>query len=180
MQKVLGQVYADVSRDFTLNELLAGAPGGRGNNQRHIERLLEVGVLMEGARRGRQRSIGANTQYFLYEELRSIALKTFGLREPLLDALKPFSDKITEAFVFGSIAKKTDTRRSDIDLIVVGEVSIMEISEAISKLENSLHRSVHMSLYGAQEWLDLKANDPVVAQISTGPKLMILPNDSSN
>ena len=163
---------------FTLTELLENAPGGRGNNQRQIERLIEVGVLEEGARRGRQRCIRANTTYFLYDELRSIAMKSFSMREPLLKALMPFSDKITEAFVFGSIAKQTDKSRSDIDLIVVGDASIIEISEAISDLEAKLHRPIHMSLYNSEEWLDLKANDPVVAQIATGQKMMVLENNN--
>ena len=87
IQKVLGQTYSHLDQDFTLNELLANAPGGRGTNQRHIDRLIQAGVLTEGPRRARQRAIRANTNYFLFDELRSIALKTFALKEPLQAAL---------------------------------------------------------------------------------------------
>jgi predicted nucleotidyltransferase len=174
MQKVLSQVYADPDRDFMLNELLANAPGGRGNNQRHIENFLAMGVLVEGERRGRQRCIRANKEYFLYEEFRSIASKTFSLKEPLVETLKPFKNQIVEAFVFGSIAKNTDTSRSDVDLIVVGDAPMTEISEAIANVEKLLLRPVNMSLYGQQEWVDLVANDPVVAQIATGQRMEII------
>jgi predicted nucleotidyltransferase len=174
MQKVLSQVYADPERDFTLSDLLANAPGGRGNNQRHIENFLDVGVLVEGERRGRQRCIKANKEYFLYEELRSIASKTFSLKEPLTDALMPFRHQIVEAFVFGSIAKNTDTSRSDVDLIVVGDAPMMEISEAIANVEKTLMRPVNMSLYSAQEWTELVETDPVVAQIAKGKRMEII------
>ncbi len=177
IQKVLGQVYADPARSFTLNELLANAAGGRGNNQRQIERLLKYGALEEGPRRGRQRCIKANASYFLYNELRSIALKSFALKEPLLAALKPFQDQIEEAFVFGSIAKGTDTNRSDVDLIVVGEAPIMKITAMISGVEQTIGRAIHLSLYSPQEWRQLKTSDPVLAQIANGPKLRILPDD---
>ena len=177
IQKVLGQAYSHLDHAFTLNELLADAPGGRGTNQRHIETLLEAGVLTEGPRRGRQRAIKANPDYFLFEELRSIAMKTFALKEPLLAALRPFQARIQEAFVFGSIAKRTDTSRSDIDLIVVGEAPLLELTQALSTTEKTLKRTINMSLYAPDEWADLKENDPILAQIARGQKIRILPND---
>ena len=180
IQKVLGQTYSHLDQAFTLNELLAGAPGGRGTNQRHIERLIQAGVLTEGPRRARQRAIKANPNYFLFEELRSIALKTFALKEPLLAALQPFTDLIHEAFVFGSIAKQTDTAQSDIDLIVVGNAALLAITEVIGNAEQSLKRTITMSLYAPDEWAALKARDPVLMQIANGPKIRILPDDIAN
>ncbi len=180
IQKVLGQTYSHLDRDFTLNELLVNAPGGRGTNQRHIDRLIQAGVLAEGPRRARQRSIRANTNYFLFDELRSIALKTFALKEPLHDALRPFKDQIQEAFVFGSIAKQTDTSQSDIDLIVVGSAPLLAITEVISQVEETLKRTINLSLYAPDEWASLKANDAVLVQIANGPKIRILPDDIAN
>ena len=180
IQKVLGQTYSHLDQDFTLNELLAGAPGGRGTNQRHIDRLIQSGVLTEGPRRARQRSIKANTGYFLFDELRSIALKTFALKEPLVAALQPFKHQIQEAFVFGSIAKQNDTAQSDIDLIVVGTPALLAITEVIGQAEQTLKRTINMSLYAPDEWAALKANDPVLAQIANGPKIRILPDVIAN
>ena len=180
IQKVLGQTYSHLDQDFTLNELLANAPGGRGTNQRHIDKLIQTGVLTEGPRRARQRSIKANTGYFLFDELRSIALKTFALKEPLQAALQPFADQIQEAFVFGSIAKQTDTAQSDIDLIIVGNAALLAITEVIGQAEQTLKRTINLSLYAPDEWAALKARDPVLAQIANGPKIRILPDDIAN
>ena len=174
---MLGQTYSHLDQDFTLNELLANAPGGRGTNQRHIDRLIQTGVLTEGPRRARQRSIKANTGYFLFDELRSIALKTFALKEPLQAALQPFKDQIQEAFVFGSIARQTDTAQSDIDLIIVGSAPLLAITEVISQAEQALKRTISMSLYAPDEWATLKGNDAVLVQIANGPKIRILPDD---
>jgi predicted nucleotidyltransferase len=178
MQKVLRMVFADPGRTFTLNELLAGAGGGHGSSQRQIDRLISVGVLTEEARRGRQRSIKANTAFFLYPELRSIAQKSFGLAEPLRDALEPFKSEIEEAFVFGSVAKGTDTQRSDVDLIVVGHASFMDLTAAMFKVEQALGRPIHLSLYTPGEWANLKATDQVLSQISEGSKMRLLPYDT--
>ena len=176
MQKVLGLVFAEPERSFTLNELLDRAAGGRGNSQRQIEKLLAAGVLDEGPRRARQRCIKANTRFFLYPELRSIARKSFGLAEPLREALKPFEAAIDEAFVFGSVAKGTDTHRSDVDLIVVGNAQLKELTNALFAAEESIGRPMHLNLYTPDEWAHLKATDPVLARISDSSKIRILPD----
>ena len=44
-----------------------------------------------------------------------------GLVGPLEEALAPFRDRIQVAFVYGSIAKGTDTAQSDIDLMVISD-----------------------------------------------------------
>jgi predicted nucleotidyltransferase len=180
MQNVLALLYAEPERGYTLNELLERAAGGRGNSQRQIERLIAAGVLQEEPRRGRQRSIKANTGFFLYPELRGIAMKSFGLAEPLRDALAPFERQIDEAFVFGSVAKASDTHRSDVDLIVVGRARLMKLTSALAKAEQALGRPVHLSLYAADEWDELKRSDPILKQISDDSKIRILPRETTH
>jgi predicted nucleotidyltransferase len=174
VQKVLGAVLAQPDRAFTLRELLHLAASGRGGAQLQIERLLEAGVLIEEPRRGRQRSIRANKEFFLYPELQSIVRKSFGVKEPLMRALQPFEQDIQEAFVFGSVAIGADSSRSDIDLAVIGHAQFTEISSALHALEQELGRPIHLNFYDPEEWRDLVANDPVVSKIAKGPKLELM------
>lgn len=174
VQRILGATLADPDRAFLLSELLDVAAGGRGGAQQQIERLLQAGVLTEGPRRGRQRSIRANKDFFLFEELASIARKSFGVREPLQRALEPLAADIQQAFVFGSVAKGADSGRSDIDVAVIGHVPLRDATQAFLKVEQELGRPIHLSLYDPQEWADLVARDPVVARIAKGPKLELI------
>lgn len=174
LQRVLGATLLQPDRSFTLQELLRLADSGRGSGQKQIDRLVEAGVLKEDARRGRQRSIRANTEFMLYPELLGIARKSFAVVEPLKEALAPFADHITSAFVFGSVAKGTDSGRSDIDLIVVGSAPLLELSEALNLVERCLLRPVNFSLYEPAEWAALVESDPIMAQIAQGPTLRIL------
>ncbi|QBQ99738.1 nucleotidyltransferase domain-containing protein [Paraburkholderia pallida] len=174
LQRVLGATLLQPDHSFTLQELLRLASSGRGSAQKQIDRLVEAGVLREDARRGRQRSIRANTEFVLYPELVSIARKSFAVVEPLKEALEPFAGQIRSAFVFGSVAKGTDGGRSDIDLIVIGSAPLLELSEALHKAEQGLLRPVSFSLYEPTEWAALIQSDPVVAQIALGPTLKVL------
>jgi uncharacterized protein len=176
VQRVLGTTLTHPDQSFTLQELLRRAASGRGSAQKQIDHLVHAGVLMEEPRRGRQRSIRANTEFFLYPELRSIALKTFGLIEPVRDALQAHADRIQEAFIFGSVAKGTDTDKSDVDVMVVGTVPPLELFDAANELQQTLGRKVQFNVYEPEEWRDLVEHDPVVAQIVKGPQLKVMPH----
>lgn len=174
VQRVLGLALTQPDRAFTLAELLREAGSGRGSTQLQIERLVSAGVLVEEPRRGRQRSIRANTEFFLYPELSSIALKTFGLAHPIAEALAPLVDRIEQAFVFGSVAKALDSGKSDIDVMVVGDVTHLELVEVADKLQSRLHRALQFVLYDPVEWRDLVESDPVIRQIVSGPRLQVV------
>ncbi|KIF83473.1 MULTISPECIES: nucleotidyltransferase domain-containing protein [Noviherbaspirillum] len=176
VQNILRVVYATPDKSFMLKDLIERAGTGRGNGQRHVELLLAAGVLKEGPRQGRQRTISANTKFPLYPELQSICRKSFGLIEPIRDALRPFEEEIGEAFVFGSVARGADTHQSDIDLMVVGTAPMMEVMETLAKAEEVLGRPVHLNMYTPEEWADLRVHDPVVSHISTDSIVRILPN----
>lgn len=178
-QRMLSLVLATPERAFTLKELQDKAGGSHSSSQTQIERLIASGVLVEDPRRGWQRSIRVNTSFFLYPELKSIALKSFGLATPIRQALIPFAAAIKEAFVFGSVAKAKDTHQSDIDLIVVGNPPYLEVSEAVLGAETQISRSIHLSIYGTDEWEQLKQTDSVLAQIDASSKIKVLPDDQT-
>ncbi|WP_296661751.1 nucleotidyltransferase domain-containing protein [Paraburkholderia sp.] len=174
LQRVLGATLLQPDRSFTLRELLRLAENGRGSTQKQVDRLVEIGVLLEDARRGNQRSIRANPEFIFYPELLSIARKSFAVVEPLREALEPFAGHITSAFVFGSVAKGTDRGQSDIDLIVVGDAPLLELSGALHTAEQDLMRSVNFSSYTPDEWAELVKSDPIMSQIAQGPILKIV------
>lgn len=180
VKNILRAVYSAPEQSFMLNELLGRAGHGRGNSQRHIERLIDAGVLEEAPRHGHQRSIRANKNFALYPELLSICKKSFGLLEPIREALAPFKSQISEAFLFGSVAKGTDTHHSDIDLMIIGDAPMLALSEAMLKVEKELGRPVHLNVYGPDEWANLKAADPVLSRISLDSITRILPDDTTN
>lgn len=179
VQNILRTVYASPDESFMLSELIDRAGGGRGNGQRQVERLLQSGVLKEDGRKGRQRAIKANVKFALYPELLSICRKSFGLAEPIREALKPFAARIDEAFVFGSAARGEDSHRSDIDLMVVGDAALLDLSEALYHAEKTLGRPIHLNMYAPAEWRRLREQDPVISQIADGVKEEILLNEQT-
>jgi predicted nucleotidyltransferase len=75
------------------------------------------------------------------------------LTQPLRKALQPYSDKIDAAFVYGSVARGTDTARGDIDLMVIGdELDYSELYTATRNAENILARKVSPIFLSPDDW----------------------------
>ncbi|QND64920.1 type II toxin-antitoxin system prevent-host-death family antitoxin [Mesorhizobium loti] len=98
------------------------------------------------------------------------------LTEPLKESLSPYFHSIKSAFVYGSIAKGTDTERSDIDLMVVGDnLNFSELYSAAQNAELKLGRKVSPTFLSPQEW-QRKASQKgsFVRRISTLPKIFLI------
>jgi len=174
-QRLLAPLLTQPHRSFSVSELLRLSGAGRGAGQLQLQKLLSAGVVLD-ERVGNQRRIRVNAEFPLYSELRSICLKSFGLAERLRAVLKPFGKRVQQAFVFGSVARNTDRHDSDIDLMVVGTVTLMKLNDVLAPLEAELGRKIHVNLYAPRGW-ELAKRDKVVAAMLAEPILRILPDD---
>ena len=50
-------------------------------------------------------------------------MKTAGIADVLREAITKFRDRITLAFVHGSVAEQREKAGSDVDMVVVGDVT---------------------------------------------------------
>jgi predicted nucleotidyltransferase len=67
-------------------------------------------------------------------------MDTFGLG-PIREAFEPYARAIRSAFVYGSVAKGTDTAHSDIDLLVIGDdLDYADLYAAAQDVERKLRR----------------------------------------
>jgi len=176
-QRILAPLLLSPERRLRVSELLALSGKGHGATQKHIQNFVDAGLLLEH-RQGNQRYLQINQKFPIYEELRSICIKSFGLRETLAQALEPLRSQITEAFVFGSVASQTDRADSDIDLMVIGAVSLLDLMEVIADLETKLKRQIHTNLYEESDWQQLITHDPLIKKIIESPTLTVIPNAS--
>lgn len=151
-RRVLGLLFGSPDRSYYANEIVRFAGAGIGTVQRELERLAAA-QLVTVSRRGNQKHYQANREAPIFEELRGIALKTFGLADHLRAALAPLAKRIRAAFVYGSVAKGTDTASSDVDVMIVSnELSFPDTIKALTKAEHEVGRSVNPSVYGEDEW----------------------------
>lgn len=150
-QRVLGYLFGQPERSFFANELIHLVGAGSGAVQRELKRLADCG-LVTVRKIGNQKHFQANPQAPIYQELCGITQKTFGLANPLMEALKPVGAEIEAAFVYGSVAKGQDTASSDIDLMIVSEtLSYADVMLALDAAQARLGRPINPTVYSRAE-----------------------------
>lgn len=178
-QRVLGLLFGSPGRAFSVNELIQTTGAGSGAIQREIARLSGSGLLsMEQV--GNQKRYRANPDSPIHDELVAIVGKTFGLAMPIGDALAPLADRIELAFVYGSVAKRSDTAASDIDLMVVSdELTYADVVSALHPLIERLGREVNPTLYSRAELRKRReAGNAFVERVLAQPKLWVIGDES--
>lgn len=174
-QKVLGLLFGAPDRSFYTNEIVRWAGIGTGAVQRELKRLSDVGLL-DVSCIGNQKHYRANTASPLFHELRSIVIKTFGLADLLLARLLATKRNIDVAFIYGSVAKGTDTAQSDVDLMIVGrDLSYADLTTELSDAEASLGRKVNPTIYTPQELRrKLRRQNAFLRKVMEQPKIFLI------
>jgi predicted nucleotidyltransferase len=169
-QRVLGFLYGQPERSFFASELIELTKSGSGAVQRELARLIDSG-LVTSRPIGRQRHYQANSKAPIYDELRSIIVKTAGFAEPLRMALAPLASQISLALLYGSVAHGTATAASDIDLLVVADDLILEdLYSALALVESQLGRKISPTLYTVQEFTRRRNNgNPFLNKVLARP-----------
>jgi len=150
-QAVLALLYGQADTSFYTKQVLDAVKTGRGTVQRELKNLTDTGIIIREVQ-GRQVYYRANEKCPIFNELKSIVRKTFGVADVLRQSLAPKADKVRLAFIFGSVARSADDRRSDIDVIVVGEISFGDVVSLLSPAEEKLGREVNPVVYPIAEF----------------------------
>jgi DNA-binding transcriptional ArsR family regulator len=144
--------------------------------QRELQDLTEAGIL-KTHKQGRMVYYQANRESPVFSDLRGLMLKTAGLVDVLAQALKPVASKVMTAFVYGSIAAGGDDSNSDIDLMVVGEVSPQDLALPLRRARESLGREINPTVYSPAEFNRKRAaGDHFLTQVLDKPRLIVLGN----
>lgn len=179
-QRVLGLLFGQPSRSFYASELIELAGMGSGAVQRELARLAEAGLVTVRAI-GTQKHYQANATSPIFAELHGIAQKTFGLAEPLRAALAPMAHRIVAAFVYGSVAKKTDTAASDVDLMVVSdELTYGDLFAALEQAGSTIGRTVNPTIYTRKDLAKrVKAKESFITRVLSQSKTWIIGDESA-
>jgi len=141
--------------------------------QNELERLAKSGFL-SSQKEGNIRFYWVNKDFILYPEIKSMIFKTVGVGDELKKSLVKVGD-VKSAFIYGSVAKNLEDAKSDIDVMIIGDVSEDAVHKAISKAEEHLMREVNYSIFSPSDWKkQIKAKKAFVANVAKDKKIFLI------
>lgn len=148
---VLAVLYGHVEESFYLRQLARRTNIALGPVQREIRQLVDAGLVKKETL-GKQTLYCANRDSPVFAEIKGLVAKTVGMHDVLAAALSPLRRKINLAFVYGSVARSSETERSDVDLMVVGNVDFGTVVEKLAVAQKTLNREINPTVYSVREF----------------------------
>jgi len=173
-QAVLAFLYLRSDSSFYTKQILDALRIGRGTVQRELKNLTDAGIIRREVQ-GRQVYYRANAKCPILNELRSIIRKTFGVADVLGQSLAPVAGKVRVSFIFGSVARSADDRRSDIDLMVIGGITFGEVVSLLKPAEEMIGREINPVVYPITEFKrKIKEDHHFVKNVLAGEKIFVI------
>lgn len=174
MQAILAQLYGRPDQEFYLRELARATGTAPSSLQRELAVLTRAGIILRTAR-GHQVYFRANRACPVFEELRGLVDKTFGVAEILKYGLQALSDRIESAFVYGSVARGAARAESDIDVLIIGKVSSGEVIEALAPAQQRLGREINPTVFPPAEFAEkTRGGNHFLTTTLAEPKLFLI------
>jgi predicted nucleotidyltransferase len=173
-RKVLARLFMNPHLSLHLRELARVTGASAGTLKKELDALTAVGLL-HLQRVGNQSQFRANTEHPVYPELLALIRKTTGLHDVLAQAFAPLAGEVELAFVFGSVASATDTARSDVDVMVIGEATFGQVVSALFEAQQTLGREINPKVMTPLEWRQKQIEgNAFVSEVMEKPKIAVV------
>lgn len=115
----------------------------------------------------------ANKDNPLYQEIHNLVVKTSGLVDILRVALR--DEHIQIAFIFGSIARGEQKGRSDVDLMVIGDLGLRALAKLLSGASEKIGREINPHLFQRDEFRKrVKASEHFISNVLNSPRTFVI------
>jgi predicted nucleotidyltransferase len=173
-QIILALLFGHTDESFYLRQITRITGIGMGSVQRELKALVAARIIKQKPK-GRQVYFQANPDNPVFNELKSLIIKTVGIGDLLRAALAPLAERIDLAFIYGSIARGSERKISDVDVLIIGNVSFSEIVSVLSQTQETLNREINPTVYPRDEFiLKAHAGHHFVKTVLDGEKIFLI------
>jgi hypothetical protein len=130
--------------------------------------------MLKKEKRGNRLYYGFRKDYLYYFELLQMVHKSTGLGH-IIVRNKNRIGKIKYAILSGKFARHMRHEENDVDLLIVGEIVMENLSQIIKEYESKTDRELNYSVMTKEEFdFRKKRRDPFISQILMGSRIMLL------
>ena len=139
--------------------------------QRELHQLALMGLVI-AEKDGNRVNFSANRNNPIYQPLCELVAKTDGIEGILRKAFADISADYV--FIFGSVAKKTAKANSDIDLFVIGDCGMREVTRHIHAIAESISQEINPYVITLTDYVTrIQKNDHFLKEIRESQKVFL-------
>ncbi len=168
-ERLLGELLCRSGVSRTVSELAQALEATLSTVAREVNRLASYGYLTVTVQ-GRNHLVGVNWDHPQVAPLARLLDVTYGPYVYVAEALSEVPG-VEDAYIFGSWAArhagKTGPVPHDVDVVVVGTASVMEVGAALSTVSRRLLMDVQPYVVSSGEWKS--STDQFIAELKKNP-----------
>lgn len=146
--------------------------------RRELDRMITYGLLRSEPR-GNRVYYSLDQTYPFYPELLRIVAKSTGLGLILRNKQRKLG-KIDYVMMDGRFVKNMPPRPEQVDILVVGEVDLAELTSIIRQYQQKLDREINYTVFSSEEFEFRKTRrDPFVMEILYGPIIVVIGSEEA-
>ncbi len=171
---ILSLLLTQPERRLYLRQIIRLLGAGQGAVQRELALLVRAGILLK-TREANLAYFQANRASPIFQELRGLIQKTAGIAALLRTALLPLADSIERAFLYGSVARGEETSESDVDLMIIGDISFFDVVSVVSPLQETLGREINPTVFTEVEYMKRLGNkEHFLTRVEADPRIELI------
>jgi predicted nucleotidyltransferase len=152
-RSILALLYSHPDESFYVRQILRTAGTAPGASQRELKWLAESRIIRRSVS-GHQVYYKANSECPIFWELKNIITKTVGVADIIRAQLAPIEKHIDIALLFGSIVRGKESKDSDIDILIVGDLTFADTVEKLAPVQKILGREINPTVFSPDEFQD--------------------------
>jgi predicted nucleotidyltransferase len=171
--KALRCLFEHPDRAFGPRELATEARIDPGNASRWLRRWADAGLLV-------RTSINRSVKYSAsgdssLEPLQRLFQQDSELAGQLREVVSSLGKRVSEAAIFGSAAKGTDTASSDVDVLLITSLSRLQAQRSFMPLARSIGRPINVVTFTYEQWAkSVEQQNPFVMELLSQPFVRLL------
>lgn len=163
------------SGEFHLREIERQSNVTIGAVRKEAENLFKLDLL-EKRLDGNRTYFRANANHPLFKILRELVIKTVGAGDVLKLAFA--ESKVDFVFIFGSTVNGLQRAESDVDLFVIGDIGLRELSKLLKEPIAKIGREINPNVMTIKEFAKRKnEKEHFVTRVLETKKIMIIGNE---
>ncbi len=174
---VLTLLLLHPDQEFYQREISERTNTGTIEVQRALKRIQAAGLALSH-RRGNRVYYRSDTKHPAHEDLKRALIKTVAFGDQLRESLLPIREQIRLAFIYGSLATGGENRDSDVDLLIVGELTSRQITKVLGPLGRELDREFNATLYPEKEFRKkARSGNQFIGNVIAEQKIWLIGNE---
>lgn len=170
--ELLARLFLNPEKEYTLSALARQIGVSVPGVHHEIDRLFSAGFIKE-RREGRNRLVSARVDIKITEPLTTLLALSYG-PIPIIETALSGAKGISEAFIFGSWAKRYSGESggvpNDIDLGVIGSATTDELDDLLENASEILGRDIDLKKFTTSNW---RQGSTMIDEIKSSPHIFL-------